>query len=126
MRPTLIRPSFPKLLISSPVYASKQNKFCSPVVKKILGLCCFWATAVGSDWFFFGSKITKPLFVIQGANDPRVNIDESDQIVSGLRAKGVNVPYMVKYDEGHGFAKEENRMALYSAMMGFLAQNLKD
>jgi dipeptidyl aminopeptidase/acylaminoacyl peptidase len=75
---------------------------------------------------FHIDKITKPLFVIQGANDPRVNIDESDQIVSGLRAKGVNVPYMVKYDEGHGFAKEENRMALYSAMMGFLAENLKD
>ena len=75
---------------------------------------------------FHIDKITKPLFVIQGANDPRVNIDESDQIVSGLRAKGVNVPYMVKYDEGHGFGKEENRMELYSAMMGFLAENLKD
>ncbi len=70
-------------------------------------------------------KIKKPLFVVQGANDPRVNIDESDQIVEKLRAKGVNVPYMVKYDEGHGFAKEENRMDLYSAMMGFLAQELK-
>jgi len=75
---------------------------------------------------FHLDKITKPLFVVQGANDPRVNIDESDQIVSGLRAKGVNVPYMVKYDEGHGFGKEENRMDLYSAMMGFLAKNLKD
>ena len=75
---------------------------------------------------FHIDKITKPLFVVQGANDPRVNIDESDQIVSGLRAQGVNVPYMVKYDEGHGFSKEENRMDLYRAMMGFLAENLKD
>ncbi len=75
---------------------------------------------------FHIDKITKPLFVVQGANDPRVNIDESDQIVSGLRAKGVNVPYMVKYDEGHGFGKEENRMELYKAMMGFLALNLKN
>ena len=66
----------------------------------------------------------KPLFVVQGANDPRVNIDESDQIVSGLRAKGVDVPYMVKYDEGHGFAKEENSIALYKAMMGFYAKHL--
>lgn len=74
---------------------------------------------------FHIDKIKKPLFVVQGANDPRVNIDESDQIVSSLRAKGVNVPYMVKYDEGHGFAKEENRMDLYTAMMGFLAQELK-
>jgi dipeptidyl aminopeptidase/acylaminoacyl peptidase len=70
-------------------------------------------------------KIKKPLFVVQGANDPRVNIDESDQIVASLRAKGVDVPYMVKYDEGHGFAKEENSIALYKAMMGFYAKHLK-
>lgn len=70
-------------------------------------------------------KIKKPLFVVQGANDPRVNIDESDQIVSALREKGVDVPYMVKYDEGHGFGKEENRIALYEAMMGFYAKHLK-
>lgn len=70
-------------------------------------------------------KIKKPLFVVQGANDPRVNIDESDQIVKALRAKGVDVPYMVKYDEGHGFAKEENRIDLYKAMMGFYAKHLK-
>ncbi len=70
-------------------------------------------------------KITKPLFVVQGANDPRVNIDEPDQIVKSLRAKGVDVPYMVKYDEGHGFGKEVNSIALYKAMMGFYAKHLK-
>ena len=70
-------------------------------------------------------KITKPLFVVQGANDPRVNIDEADQIVESLRSKDVEVPYMVKYDEGHGFAKEENRLDFYKAMMGFFAQHLK-
>ncbi|TAI49856.1 alpha/beta hydrolase family protein [Flagellimonas allohymeniacidonis] len=69
-------------------------------------------------------KIKKPLFVVQGANDPRVNIDESDQIVSALRAKGFDVPYMVKYDEGHGFGKEENRIELYKSMMGFYAKHL--
>lgn len=69
--------------------------------------------------------IVKPLFVVQGANDPRVNIDEADQIVEKLRARGVNVPYMVKYDEGHGFGKEENRIDFYKAMMGFFAENLK-
>lgn len=68
-------------------------------------------------------KITKPLFVIQGANDPRVNINESDQIVSGLRAKGVAVPYMVKYNEGHGFAHEENTMEMYKCTLGFFAKN---
>lgn len=69
-------------------------------------------------------KIKKPLFVVQGANDPRVNIDESDQIVSALRAKGYDVPYMVRYDEGHGFGKEENRIQLYKSMMGFYAKHL--
>lgn len=69
-------------------------------------------------------EISKPLFVVQGANDPRVNIDESDQIVSALRAKGYDVPYMVRYDEGHGFAKEENSVAMYRAMMGFYAKHL--
>lgn len=71
-------------------------------------------------------KIKKPLFVVQGANDPRVNIDESDQIVRALREKGFDVPYMVRYDEGHGFAKEENSIAMYKAMMGFYAKHLKD
>ena len=70
-------------------------------------------------------KITKPLFVIQGANDPRVNIDESDQVVQSMRARGIEVPYMVKYDEGHGFSHEANKVELYKAMLGFFAQHLK-
>ncbi|AZA55260.1 alpha/beta hydrolase family protein [Chryseobacterium sp. G0201] len=68
-------------------------------------------------------KIKKPLFVVQGANDPRVNINESDQIVKALRNKGFEVPYMVKYDEGHGFGKEKNRIELYKSMLGFFAEN---
>ncbi|MDR6514736.1 S9 family peptidase [Chryseobacterium camelliae] len=68
-------------------------------------------------------KIKKPLFVVQGANDPRVNINESDQIVKALRAKGFEVPYMVKYDEGHGFGKEHNRIEFYKTMLGFFAEN---
>tara|TARA_R110002049_G_scaffold102736_2_gene248578 strand:+ start:14550 stop:16835 length:2286 start_codon:yes stop_codon:yes gene_type:complete len=70
-------------------------------------------------------EITKPLFVIQGANDPRVNIDESDQVVKSMRARNIDVPYMVKYDEGHGFSHEENKVELYKAMLGFFAQHLK-
>lgn len=70
-------------------------------------------------------KIKKPLLVVQGANDPRVNINESDQIVTALRAKGFDVPYMVKYNEGHGFQRDENRMDFYSAMLGFFAKHLK-
>ena len=70
-------------------------------------------------------KIKKPLFVVQGANDPRVNINESDQMVIKLREKGFEIPYMVKYNEGHGFGREENRMDLYKCMMGFFAKNFK-
>ena len=69
-------------------------------------------------------KIKTPLFVIQGANDPRVNIDESDQIVRSLRSRGIDVPYMVKYNEGHGFHNEENRFESYKAMIGFLSKYL--
>ena len=74
---------------------------------------------------FHIDKIKAPLFVIQGANDPRVNIDESDQIVKALRANGVEVLYMVKYDEGHGFHNEEKRFEVYKAMLGFLNKHLK-
>ncbi|MDR3226647.1 MAG: S9 family peptidase [Prevotellaceae bacterium] len=74
---------------------------------------------------FHIDKIKKPLFVVQGANDPRVNINESDQIVIKLREKGFDVPYMVKYNEGHGYSHEENRMNLYKCMLGFFAKNLK-
>ncbi|RXF70065.1 alpha/beta hydrolase family protein [Arcticibacter tournemirensis] len=71
------------------------------------------------------NKITKPLFVVQGANDPRVNINESDQIVKSLRSRGFDVPYMVKYNEGHGFGHEDNRIELYKCMIGFFARHLK-
>jgi dipeptidyl aminopeptidase/acylaminoacyl peptidase len=57
------------------------------------------------------AKITKPLFVIQGANDPRVPISEADQIVARVRGNGGEVWYMVAKDEGHGFAKKTNRDA---------------
>ncbi|MEE3999242.1 S9 family peptidase [Tenacibaculum sp. FZY0031] len=70
-------------------------------------------------------KLNKPVFVVQGANDPRVNINESDQIVASLRKKGVDVPYMVKYNEGHGFKREENKIELYKTMLGFFAKHLK-
>lgn len=73
---------------------------------------------------FHIDKIKCPLFVVQGANDPRVNIDESDQIVEALRKRGVEVLYMVKYDEGHGFHNEENRFEFYKALLGFLGKHM--
>jgi dipeptidyl aminopeptidase/acylaminoacyl peptidase len=69
-------------------------------------------------------KIQKPLFVAQGANDPRVNINESNQIVSALKKRGITVEYMVKQNEGHGFHNQENQFDFYSAMEKFLDQHL--
>lgn len=69
-------------------------------------------------------RIKTPLFVAQGAHDPRVNIDESNQMVQALRARGVDVPYMVKDNEGHGFRNEENQFDFYEAMDRFLAKYL--
>lgn len=69
-------------------------------------------------------KIQKPLFVAQGANDPRVNIDESNQIVAALRKRGITIEYMVKQNEGHGFSNQENQFDFYSAMEKFLDQHL--
>ncbi|MBX2815549.1 MAG: S9 family peptidase [Saprospiraceae bacterium] len=73
---------------------------------------------------FHVDRIKTPLLVAQGANDPRVNIDESDQIVSSLRARGIDVPYLVRYDEGHGFHNEENRFVFYKAALGFFKKYL--
>ena len=73
----------------------------------------------------FVDRIKTPLFVAQGARDPRVNKAESDQIVDGLKKRGVVVEYMVKDNEGHGFRNEENQFDFYGAMEKFLAQNMK-
>lgn len=69
-------------------------------------------------------KIKVPLFVAQGANDPRVNKAESDQMVEALRQRGVVVEYMVKDNEGHGFHNQENRFDFYHAMERFLKAHL--
>src|SRR6185369_3144536 len=70
------------------------------------------------------AKIKTPLLVIQGANDPRVNKRESDQIVIALRDRGFPVEYMVAPDEGHGFARPVNNMAMFAASEKFLAKYL--
>ncbi len=73
---------------------------------------------------YHADKITAPLMVIQGAKDPRVNIDEADQIVNALKKRNIDVPYIVKENEGHGFSNEENRFEAYEAMEGFLAKHI--
>ena len=69
-------------------------------------------------------KIKAPLFIAQGANDPRVVKSESDQIVQALRNAGIDVPYMVKDDEGHGFYNEENQFDFYREMEKFLKKHI--
>ena len=69
---------------------------------------------------FHADRIKSPLFIAQGARDPRVNKAESDQMVAALAARGIKVEYMVKDNEGHGFHNEENRFEFYEAMEKFL------
>ncbi len=73
---------------------------------------------------FKADQIKVPLLIGQGANDPRVNKAESDQIVAAMRKNGKPVEYFVFPDEGHGFARPENRMAFNAASEEFLAKYL--
>ena len=73
---------------------------------------------------FHAERIKIPLFVAQGANDPRVNKAESDQIVEAVRKTGKEVVYMVKDNEGHGFQNEENRFDFYRTMEEFFRKHL--
>ena len=69
-------------------------------------------------------NIRVPLLIAQGANDPRVNKAESDQMVEALRQRGITVEYMVKDNEGHGFHNQENRFDFYRAVEKFLQAHL--
>jgi dipeptidyl aminopeptidase/acylaminoacyl peptidase len=73
---------------------------------------------------FAADQIQTPLFVIQGANDPRVTQIESDMIVSTLRGLDRPVAYMLAPDEGHGFAGRENRLAMFVGIEQFLGEHL--
>ena len=73
---------------------------------------------------FHVDKIKAPLFIAQGKNDPRVNVDESDQMVKAMKDKGIKVEYLVKNNEGHGFRNEENKFDFYRAMEKFLNTQL--
>jgi dipeptidyl aminopeptidase/acylaminoacyl peptidase len=69
-------------------------------------------------------KIRKPMFVIQGYNDPRVPRSESEQMVQKIRSIGTPVWYMMAKDEGHGFAKKANRDYQFDATIEFMKQYL--
>ena len=68
--------------------------------------------------------ITKPLLIGQGKNDPRVKVAESDQIVEAMRKNGKPVEYVLYPDEGHGFARPENRLHFFAITEQFLAKHL--
>ena len=75
--------------------------------------------------YFHPDKIKIPIFIAQGANDPKVDREESDIFVGRLKSKGVDVTYMVKENEGHGYANEENKFEFYSKMEEFLDKYMK-
>lgn len=74
---------------------------------------------------FHADQITKPVMVLQGAQDPRVLQVESDEIVEAAKANGVPVEYVLFEDEGHGFVKKENQIEAYGKILEFLDKHLK-
>ena len=73
---------------------------------------------------FFVDRISIPLLIAQGANDPRVKQAESEQIVAAMKERGIDHEYLLFEDEGHGFARPENRLTFYAAAERFLAKHL--
>jgi len=73
---------------------------------------------------FFVDRIKIPMLIAQGANDPRVKQAEAEQIVAAMKEKGIDHEYLLFEDEGHGFARPENRLKFYAAAERFLAKHL--
>ena len=72
----------------------------------------------------YADKIQRPLLIGQGSNDPRVRQNESDQIVNVIHAKNLSVTYVIYSDEGHGFARPENKISFFAVAEAFLAKHL--
>ena len=125
----------PDLYAAAVDYVGVSNLFTFMQTIRPIGNRCWprcrtwWATRArqgppgATSPALHADRIKTPLFVAQGA-DPRVNKDESDQMVKALKARGVNVEYMVKDNEGHGFHNDENKFEFYEAMEKFLLQHL--
>ena len=69
-------------------------------------------------------KITKPMFIVQGFNDPRVPVSEAEQMLAAIRSNGGEAWYLLAMDEGHGFRKKSNRDYMMQSMMIFLEKYL--
>ena len=74
---------------------------------------------------FHADKITRPLIVLQGANDPRVIKPESDEIVEAIKKKNGVVEYVVFENEGHGWTKKDNEIRAYKAILDFLDKHVR-
>jgi dipeptidyl aminopeptidase/acylaminoacyl peptidase len=81
---------------------------------------------IAASPLFHAKEIRKPLYVVQGANDPRVIKPESDEIVEAVKKNGVPVEYVVFPDEGHGFSKKANTTKAYQSILEFLDKYLKN
>ena len=98
-----------------------------PVMKDRVG---DWTTEEGQKSLLAKSplarvdQIQRPLLIGQGANDPRVKQVESDQIVEAMKQKNIPVTYVLYPDEGHGFARPENRLSFYAVAEAFLSEHL--
>ena len=112
--------SIPTLLAAIPPYWAPLKKLFAVRVGDIDNPTDL-ARLKAQSPLYSAHQIRAPLLVIQGANDPRVKQVESDQIVAALRDAGRPVEYLVAPDEGHGFAGQENRLAMYAAIERFLA-----
>lgn len=111
------------LLEATPPYWEAQRKFLFARMGDL-------NTKEGQAWLKERSPLTSvaniktPLLVVQGANDPRVNRREAEQIVIAMRDRGLPVEYMLAPDEGHGYARPVNNMAMFMAAEKFFAQQL--
>ena len=108
---------------------------CERFWHKLLGGCITFHKRVGNpdteaaflharSPLFKADQITIPVLIAQGANDPRVKQAESEQIVAAMQRHGIPYEYLLFPDEGHGFAKPENRLTFYATAEKFLATHL--
>jgi dipeptidyl aminopeptidase/acylaminoacyl peptidase len=118
----IVGPSNLKTLIESippywePLIAQFHNRVGNPETEESF----LWSRSPLSR----ADQVRVPLLIAQGANDPRVKQAESEQIVAALKNNGIPYEYMLFEDEGHGFAKPENRLRFYAAAERFLAEHL--
>jgi dipeptidyl aminopeptidase/acylaminoacyl peptidase len=118
----IVGPSSLKTLIETvpPYWAPMISQFHRRVGDPAVDEAFLWSRSPLSR----ADQIKIPLLIAQGANDPRVKQAESEQIVAALRAADIPVEYMLFPDEGHGFAKPDNRMIFFAAAEKFLARYL--